>query len=469
MHGVRLLCLLSLPLGGCSFIDDFNFTVRDLDAGNEDGAGEQDAERDGPTFACPDPCIGDAVTDFVTATQDSGTLRWRYQRDLRDPVGLATEPLVWDSWRGLSGWASSAGAPPAIVSCSQHPKAPECAGLDGRLLVVTDAPGGARSDPVLTFEATEAGTYRLSFDLRTRDGSPPSDPARVLVSRNMRNDMVLAQVVEPSEVPSVFTVDIDLFEAERGLVSIVPDPKASVAPEPVGLRVAAGRVVEGSGASLEHCLFAVTFEGASPLTDRCGQRTLTHESDPTQDVESVSPLYGRARDFDQQALLSNGSVLDYSGDITVQMWALVTEPVTRFRTFFDDRNDRIGSVGGVTVAANLTGARTTVSAVAMDSRTPCPSPACVVCSPQGACVVEALGPRPVDGQWHFYRLVRSTADSSLRICVDGVSGGTATLPGDLDITGYDAPALGNTVYFSHNRLVGSLDDVRVFRRALPCL
>jgi hypothetical protein len=75
--------------------------------------------------------------------------------------------------------------------------------------------------------------------------------------------------------------------------------------------------------------------------------------------------------------------------------------------------------------------------------------------------------RPTDGLWHFWRVVRSTADETFVFCIDGVERGRVPVDGASDMTSDIEPNLGRNP-FSGASFVGSLDEVRVFSEALPC-
>ena len=82
-------------------------------------------------------------------------------------------------------------------------------------------------------------------------------------------------------------------------------------------------------------------------------------------------------------------------------------------------------------------------------------------------LVQATGPYPPLGAWHFLRVVRTAA--RLRVCVDGA------LAANLDAAPVMAaaphlPDLGKDLQLPSNQasLDGRLDDVRVITGALPC-
>ena len=91
----------------------------------------------------------------------------------------------------------------------------------------------------------------------------------------------------------------------------------------------------------------------------------------------------------------------------------------------------------------------------------------IACS-GGYCTGTIDAPVPALGQWHFYRLVRDVASDQIRFCLDGVLAGTAPLAGEIDISNPRSPTFGSWDTLARPTFDGDIDDLRIFRRTLPC-
>jgi hypothetical protein len=79
------------------------------------------------------------------------------------------------------------------------------------------------------------------------------------------------------------------------------------------------------------------------------------------------------------------------------------------------------------------------------------------------------GVMPIDAGWHFWRITRSTSTTSYQVCIDGAEVTSTTVPADGDMTSDEAPRLGRFVDFQPPYFAGSVDEVRIFKEALPCV
>ncbi|HEY3236452.1 MAG TPA: LamG-like jellyroll fold domain-containing protein, partial [Polyangiaceae bacterium] len=78
-------------------------------------------------------------------------------------------------------------------------------------------------------------------------------------------------------------------------------------------------------------------------------------------------------------------------------------------------------------------------------------------------------PLPGFGSWHFYRMVRDTGAGEVRFCIDGQLKGKAPLSGTIDISARISARMGMFNNFSARaQFNGAIDDIRIFRRLLPC-
>lgn len=479
--GRRLAVLGALLAGGgCSFIDSFDYefvdgAVSSMDAGPGSDAGPRpdvpaidggtDPDAGGPR-SCAPPCLTDAILDFDPDTQGSGEYEWRYLKDTRGAVGLAYVELVPGEHAGLPAWTDST-PPPAIVACALHDGAGACAGAADHLLVVPDQPGvSSGGDPVIAFTAPTSGTFVVTARLRAR-----ASDIQLLLSRNSRWDLVAVADIEGSTSDAV-SVLVELLAGDRLLVGARPAPGATSA-EPGELEVRVSRYLDGE--PLDACMFAARFATGDPLVDECGGHTLVNEGNPTPTSETPGPGagYGAAREFPEGAVMkATGARFDYSGDFTVQLWAKVTTNFDYETAIYADWSAANPSTaGGVALFIDPDDGVGEEDIVTAGYLFPDPgglSDPDIECS-DGSCSGSIVSVRPPNGEWHLYRIVRDTAAEVVRFCIDGQEVGNAPLPGAIDVSNPHAPWLGSFNVLRDPSFVGAVDDVRIVRRALPCL
>jgi hypothetical protein len=466
---MRAVLLFALALGGCSFIDDFGkFSVGGAtDGGSHDAGPRLDGSPlDAGGGACSAPCVGDIVADYSN-TQPSGTLGWEYLADDRDPAGVAYAPMVAGSFDDIAGWIGPEGSPPAIVSCVASASA-ACAGITDRVLAVPSDPSAGTADAVFSYTATRNETMQLSMTARMPDGASGDELVQLFVSRNSRHDVVFASSFLPTTAPRDFGGAIDLLEGDRLFFEIRTAPDGASPGAPIGLAGRVSRLLEGPGANLENCLFAATFDGAEPLQDPCGDAALSDANDGltpgmTSVIPSAAAWLGNARMFPGGGYIaSSGSPVDYSGDFTIQFWMQYPEPGDFAMTAFSDRT--VEAPGGIIISPEeMEG-----GAGPMFVGTIYRDPTGVCDDGMGFCYAYFRANRPTDSQWHFYRVVRSTASNRMSLCIDGREVGGTSVPGDIDLTSTYPPHIGRNVVFNPAEFIGALDDVRIFKTALPC-
>ena len=209
-------------------------------------------------------------------------------------------------------------------------------------------------------------------------------------------------------------------------------------------------------------MFAATFDDDAPFEDRCGGANMENLNDeigpPGRPSGGVGERAARPRPRfgEGQYIRSVGAPMDYRGDFTIQYWSRPDDPQPNFGTVpFADRHGL--ARGGVLFSVAETS--TVLEACYMwdDGTTPT--------EPLSACIV---GMQPRDGNWHFTRLSRDAAAGTISLCVNGAFEDSDTAVGAFDMSTDQAPHLGRNVNFSPAYYSGGLDDVRVFKRALPC-
>ena len=428
----------------------------DAHVGGKDGGAGGDA-----TSLCPAPCVGDAVHEFSAATQGGTSARWRYRSDGRAENGAdyadMTAGVVVP---GLSGRVSSGTPAAAIGRCDDDATASACSGLADHLLVLPTQTGAGARDPVLVFTVPEAGVYRLTGRYRIPDGGTAGVMQNLLVSRNARHDYLFVQGYSPSLTPGSFDLEVEAALGDQLMIHAVP--LQAGAASPLGVRFFASRaetVFPG------RCQYAATFEGEAAgeqLRDRCTGSAWTNVGGTP--VPSASPELGTAWQLGVgDHVDGHGGVIDRSGDFTVQFWFKDLPPEgggnPPFESIFSDYD--CAAQGGMWLTVQdwdppennwdlIWAYHDTLINWCPDN------------------YERIRWTQELDfTRWHFYRIVRSTADDTLRVCVDGVEVGQAEVPGDLDLTGDDAPFLGKDEVFG-TLTTGIIDDFRAFTRALPC-
>ena len=422
-------------------------------APGEDGAPDSDGGTPGedaspPASSCPAPCVGDAFAEFSGA-QGGSSGQWSYLGDLGAPNGAEYGELTFGEWNGLDAWTIGKDGP-VIASCRDS-TASLCAGLSEAVLL---APSSGAARPALSFRVPETAGIRLSGAVRVADGEAVDVPVDLIVSRAGRHDVILARRLRTSIEERGFEAVVPGIEGDEIVVSV-----ASAEPTPpIGLRLFFTAIDEGEGAFPGSCQAAARFDPADPLVDGCRGATILDlqaegsppGTGPTVPGPAPSDRLGDARVFAEGQFLALGnSPLDYSGDFTVQFWARMDEPpLARGTTAYSDFD---GDSGGVWF--NVSDESPTADFCRFE-----PSEDALLC---------LTATRPTDASWHFWRIVRSTADETLRLCADGSELARTPLPADRNLTGFVQPLLGKYA-FEYAYYTGSLDEVRVFSEALPC-
>ncbi|WP_428263882.1 LamG domain-containing protein [Haliangium sp.] len=403
-------------------------------------------------LTCPEPCLGDAVRDFAD-TPGGANQRWNYYVDTGTESGAQLLPLTWGTWEGTQAWLAGA-APPAIIDCRGNAGRSVCSGASGTVLLVP----ATGQYPALSFRAPFDATFSIQGEYQSASGAPGGVPQTFLISRNARHDVVHKESFVTSGDTRAFSTTMSALAGDEILLTLLPPDDGRLAP--IGFRLFVSSV-GGDQAFPGECLFALTFDGESPFPDHCGGAQVAVLEDQTKgpgvSVSDSAPAsrFGTARRLGEgNYMVSNGGALDYADDFTVQFWARLDEPQPSFdAAAFVDWNSR--ARGGI---SSFFGEEAGIDV-------------CVMWDEGGDaevadCIVNAA--RPLDGGWHFYRIVRSTEDEIVRLCVDGRVRGSVGVPGDVSITGDQPPHLGRNVDYNPAYFGGSFDDVRVIKRALPC-
>lgn len=430
--GVLVLVLLA----GCS---ESLFGARpatDGDAGAGSDAGDAGEIAPG---ACTAPCVADAAAEFDGSPGGIGS-HWRYLDDSRSPQ------RTWSPMTASGGEMSGAGQN-HITSCGQHPDRAACKTLPSALLVSSTGVTSP-TDPAIELTAFSGQVLKLALHAYL----PAGGDQTIWLYRNSRED-TLFKAIATAGTPLDHEITLDALPGDRFLVAVAPigDGAADVGVELFA--TAASQPLPSS------CQLALRFDTvvANSTSDLiCGRRVFTHLDTTGKQtalvqttapyIELISAISNPAgtylHDFD------GSSPLDYSHDVTVQLW-------TNLRSFVAGGAASVFSdlsAGAGLAISILPGSPATISAT---TRTTTSS------------LVEATAQVTSASTWHFIRVVR-TADH-LQLCIDGGAPVSmdaalvmvpATLPPDLG-KDLEAPSASAS-------LDGELDDVRVISGALPC-
>lgn len=472
---------LVVILVGCNFIDDFSkftFAAGDatvsFDGGDLDGARADGSNADdGGSLPreCRDPCVADPIFDFHSETQGVGDWDWRYLKGDRDVSGISFTELASLEYEGTSAWTDG-NPPPAIIGCDES-TATICAGRRERLLMVSDLPG-AGGDAVLSALTPSTTTYRVVGSAEVLGGAAGGVPFELYVSRNTRTDMVERIGVPQGAMAQSFSIPVDVIAGDRLLVGVRPTWEVSEA-LPVAVDVRVERDLEQ--VPLADCLYALTFDEGRPLIDEC-RGVLVESFGSIAPTGSPSPnLRGALRLPLESALHSSDVSLDYSKDFTVEMWLNIESASNYGTIIYRDHSTAPRRAGGVALFINLDALENIAAYfIYIDpsgGRNPSsdPNTACAESSEPGTflCIGSLRVPRPALGSWHHYRIVRHAAAARLSFCVDGVEVASATVPVAANLSAGGAPVIGESFSgVSVRRFDGAIDDLRIFRRAMPC-
>jgi Concanavalin A-like lectin/glucanases superfamily len=391
--------------------------------------------------ACTAPCVADAGAEF-DGTAGGMRGHWRYLDDDRSPQ------KTWEVMTVGNGEMIGDGSN-RITSCVMHPDAAACARLPGALLVSSTGATSA-SDPAIEFKAPTGQVLQLSL----RAFLPAGDDQTIRLYRNSREDVLFTGIASAG-TPVADEVTVDALPGDRFLVAVAPTGNGATG---VGLQLF---ITAADRAFPSTCQLALRFDeipsGNSVTDTLCAQAAFTHLAS----TGTSTPLILGPAPFTE--LGSSGVVpgatylhdfagmkfLDYSQDVTVQLWIDLASFVSAGRTsVFSD----LDAAGAGLQLAIVPGAPDTVVATTRTTT---------------STLVQATGSYPPLGAWHFLRAVRTAAN--LRVCVDGA------LAANLDAAPVMSaaphmPDLGKDLPLAANQasLDGSIDDVRVITGALPC-
>jgi hypothetical protein len=407
--------------------------------------------------ACGAMCVADAAADFNGMVGGANKVwQWRYLDDHRDKTWMAMSP-------GPDPDALTGAMGNGITTCTTHLDEPACQALPHALLVSVG--GDSMIDPAIELTAPTNTVLQLSVHAFV----PGGDAAQTIrLYRNSREDVLFTGTATPG-VGFQQTITLDAVAGDRFLVAIQPTGKGAAN---VGLHVFAN----DTGAHFpSSCQRYVPFTSAnmnanmtySDTDDLCGSTTFTFYRYPTGTPEPTAfqsppgpfqelrPAASVPKDY----FFSEDQVLDWSNDVTVQLWVKLTNGVTLMQPawLFSDLDPVF--CGGIDITIAPVGP----GMGSLDVK------ACTDPTPSKVKFGTTLPSYPIDSAWRFVRVVR-TGDQVL-VCVDGVRRAALTIKPDRPVgfTTTNPPHLGKDhVAGIGSFFDGEIDDLRVITGALPC-
>jgi hypothetical protein len=400
------------------------------DAGTDGGA-------DNVPLHCDAPCLADAAADYDGTHTGSGN-HWRYLDDKRNHT--------WSPMMVGTGGMTGVDAGNHIASCRDNAALPGCQALPGAL-VMSSAGATAAADPAIEFRLDAPHVIQLSLRAFV-----PGDTAQVVeLYRNSRED-VLFKGIAPAGQMLAQTIALDALAGDRFVFALTPQAGGA---DDVAVQLFAS---EAGAAFPSTCQLALAFPTvtASSLQDQCKGATFDFQNaqGPVALAYAPGPYaeLGQALDVEPGNYLQGMSVLDQSGDLTVQFWMLQRnqDTVDIAYPFSDLDLDAGGGLGigvtpGVPPVLDIRSSR----------------------DPHASSYLDTTAAFSVEGLWEFVRIVHR--GDMLSVCVNGRPLVTNTVPaGQLHTT--FAPYLGRNVIWPPGGAYydGLLDDVRVLGAALPC-
>ena len=387
---VRCGVLVALLLAGCN---ESLFGVHHVVPGDAAVPLDVPPDVDVPGV-CSAPCVADAAAEFDGTPGGMGG-HWRYLDDTRSPQ------RTWTVMAVNGGEMMGAGTN-RITTCALHRDAAACAALPGALLVSsTGVTSGA--DPAIELTSPTGQVIQLTLHAYLPAGANQT----IRLYRNSRED-VLFTGLATAGTPLDHAVTLDALPGDRFLVAVAPTGDGAA---DVGLQLFASTVGKAFPST---CQLALRFDTA-PIADSTSdltcvvKRVFTHLDD--KGLRAMLTLSGPPFAELVSALSNPGGTylhsldpmgpLDYSGDVTVQLWAnLKTFVNAGAASVFSD----LDATGGLAISVLPAG---TISVTTPSTTTS---------------LVEAAGPYPDPSAWHFIRVVRTAGN--LRVCVDGSLAGT---------------------------------------------
>lgn len=407
-----------------------------------DAHGPGSGDDTGPE-TCNAPCLADAAVDFDGSAGGKNQM-WRYLDDHRD--------RTWTAMAASS--TKMTGTDPAnhIMTCAANRGAAACAMLPDALLVSSSGATSA-ADPAIEFTAPAQQVIQLSVRAFMASGTDQT----IRLYRNGRPDALLTTVITAGTLLDQ-TITVDALAKDRFLVAMAP-MAAGASDVAIQFRVSSAGMLFPQA-----CVFAVGFADATGnmASDLCKGGTLTY----TDDADKAKPIVLGDDPFAQQSAAATVSLGTYfqsdqaipqNTTVTVQLWIRqhAVSPTNDFTWVFSDMDLTDFAPGGLAIGVGGTPAVLQASTG-------------TVSTPTTVDTADVLTPWPGIGDWHFVRVVQT--GGSLNLCLDGKQKGNVAVPDGQLKTRFPLWLGRNRFGLPNNESFfdGSLDDLRVFKGALPC-
>lgn len=413
-----------------------------FDAHGPGGPGGTGGDDDGNgSGTCNAPCLADAAVDF-DGTATGKTKMWRYLDDHRDRTWNAMAPTS----------TTMTGADPAnrITSCAANHGAAACAMLSNALLVSSSGATSA-ADPAIEFTAPAQQVLKLGVKAFMASGADQ----RIRLYRNGRPDALFTGLATAGTLLEQ-TVTVDALAGDRFLVAM--------APMTAGASDVAIQFIASSAGMLfpQTCLLAVGFADATGniASDLCHSVSFTHfdaafaplavklGDDPFGATNAAADVV-LGTDFETEQAIPQNTTL------TVQLWARQRTMPTEDVWLISDMDLTDNATGGLALGVSRFGM--------LDASTGTKSVPMMPIE-----TADALTPWPGPGDWHFIRVVQ--AGGNLTLCLDGKQKSSVPVP-DGQLKTVEPLLMGRNKFGiprGESFFDGLLDDVRVFKGALPC-
>jgi hypothetical protein len=399
--------------------------------GGDDGGGGDDGSV---PVTCPaDACLGDVAADFTNA-QGGVNGHWRYLEDKRNRTWLTMTP----SGSGMIGAETGNRIEPCTGS-----SAAGCRALGGALLVSSS---GLTADPAIEYRSFESRVIQLALRVHI-----DSTDQRVRLYRNSREDVLFTALASAGDTVMT-TVTVDAIVNDKFLVAL--EPVAGPGTAAVQLFI-----IDAKTTFPQTCQLAVPFTSISgnSVNDLCGGNALQYRSaeTPTTPLLTDDPFLkpNGAGYFEPSFNYRGTKALGRGGDYTLQLWVRqdpLSTPPPSDAWLFSDLDENNG--GGLGLRLRYDVSPYQLEAAVLTSTMP------VTYKYQG---VSYQAPN----LWHFVRVI--FAGGVMTMCLDGTRQASSSLANP--ISPNQPPSLGrNGIWDTLKYYTGSMDDVRVFSRALPC-
>lgn len=377
---------------------------------------------------CGAMCLGDAGGEV-------GDPKWQYLEDNRNRT-----------WTAMTGTGPFTGADPAnkISSCAQG-SAPACAALPGALLMSSAGSTGT-ADAAIAFKSDTKQVIKLSLRVRVEG----NNAAQIRLYRNSREDALYTAIAQPG-VTAEFAIQVDALANDRFVFALTP---ATTSVEDVAVEL----FINGTGMAFpQQCMMAVQWntpqQSGLTLND-CGM-PLTYYDDSGTTTMQTAAIIGEApfAELDKGGTIlpdhyfESGDLMDRSGPNTTQFW--IKQTVVGFTNAATVSDADLNKPGGLGIYLDTIN---TITAETCNDAT-------------NVTFVQATGAYPQDMKWHFVR-VTQTSDT-VALCLDGKRLASYAIPAT-GMQSNNHPFIGRSPTNATEVLEGGIDDLRIYKGALPC-